>query len=265
MAKLFIPNDLTRSQLDAFRSIEMELNKLASGGSLTTGTGIPTITSNLQDGSLYYDYTNLNLYAFNGTNWNLATTQLHIRYANSVTAPNQEGKVSSSSDVVGFSTQPFDADSNQLLWRGIWWGSAIASIDPTDYVWTYTSGAGAISVNIYSTNGNIFRNDTGTTVLRADVDIGGSLQSDLEHNSFEFKWTLGINVICVDSSGNIASDGMGNIYTDTTGLTCQMRNASFHRADTTDSTISLNFRQINLSADDIDNVKTIRCEVSNIP
>ena len=59
MAKLFIPNDLTRSQLDAFRSIEMELNKLASGG-LTTGTGPPTLTSKLQDGSLYYDYTNLN-------------------------------------------------------------------------------------------------------------------------------------------------------------------------------------------------------------
>jgi len=265
MAKLFIPNDLTRSQLDAFRSIEIELNKLASGGSVTTGTGLPTITSNLQDGSLYYDYTNLNLYAFNGIDWNIATTQLHIRYATSVTSPNQSGNVTLASNVIGFSTQPFDSEGDQLLWRGIWWGSAIASINPVDYVWTYTSGAGALSVNIYSSNGNIFRNDTGTTLLRADVDIGGSLQTDLQHNSFGFKWTLGINVICVDSSGNIASDGMGNIYTETAGLTCQARSVALHRADSNDSTASLNFRQMNLSADDIDNTKTIRCEVSNIP
>jgi len=263
MAKLFIPNDLTRSQLDAFRSIEIELNKLASGGSVTTGTGLPTITPNLQDGSLYYDYTNLNLYAFNGTNWNLATTQLHIRYANSVTAPNQEGKVSSSSDVVGFSTQPFDADSNQLLWRGIWWGSAIASIDPTDYVWTYTSGAGAVAVNIYSSNGTVFRNDTGTTVLKANVDIGGTLQNDTQHDTYNYNWLLANDTLCVDAYGNIASDGLGNIYTDTVAVTCQSR-GPYHRADTSDSTVSLNFRQVTLSADDIGMVETIRVSVANI-
>jgi len=72
MAKIFIPNNLTRPQLDAFRSIEAELNRLANGGSVATGAGAPTITSNLQDGSLYYDYVNLNLYVFRSSDntWN---------------------------------------------------------------------------------------------------------------------------------------------------------------------------------------------------
>jgi len=62
MAKIFIPNNLTKPQLDAFRSIEVELNKLSSN--VTTGDGAPTVVSNLQDGAFYYDYTNLNLYVF---------------------------------------------------------------------------------------------------------------------------------------------------------------------------------------------------------
>jgi len=153
MAKLFIPNDLTRSQLDAFRSIEMELNKLASGG-LTTGTGPPTLTSKLQDGSLYYDYTNLNLYVLNGISWNIAATQLHTRYATGVVNPDQSGKVSLASNITGFSTQPFDTAGEQLLWRGTWWGSEVASTDPTDYIWTYTSGADGNNIRVeYSTDG----------------------------------------------------------------------------------------------------------------
>jgi len=62
MSKIFIPNNLTREQLDAFRSIESELNKLSSN--VVTGDGAPTVVSNLQDGAFYYDYTNLNLYVF---------------------------------------------------------------------------------------------------------------------------------------------------------------------------------------------------------
>jgi hypothetical protein len=67
MSKLLIPHGLSTAELYAFRSIEEELNKLANGGSLTKGSGQPTLTSNLQDGSLYYDYTNLNLYVFSGS------------------------------------------------------------------------------------------------------------------------------------------------------------------------------------------------------
>jgi len=63
MVKLFIPNNLTRAQLDAFRSVEVELGKL-SRGNITTGDGVPTETNQLQDGAFYYDYTNLNLYVF---------------------------------------------------------------------------------------------------------------------------------------------------------------------------------------------------------
>ena len=72
MSRIFIPNNLNRAQLDAFRSIEVELNRLANEKTVITGSGAPTEVNNLQDGSIFYDFTNLNLYVFrlSDSTWN---------------------------------------------------------------------------------------------------------------------------------------------------------------------------------------------------
>ena len=72
MSRIFIPNNLSRAQLDAFRSIEAELNRLSNEKTVLTGSGAPTEVNNLQDGSIFYDFTNLNLYVFKlaASSWN---------------------------------------------------------------------------------------------------------------------------------------------------------------------------------------------------
>jgi hypothetical protein len=216
----------------------------------------------------YYDVGANNLYVFNSGSWVLASKQLHVRYATLVTDVDSSGMVSQQTDVTDFSELPFDSSGIQKDWRGFWWGSSdIGSTDPTDYEWTLTSGtngSGAVAVNIHSTNGTMFRNDTGTTVLKANVDIGGLLQDDNQHDTYGYNWSVGSDTICVDAYGNIASDGLGNIHTDTVAVTCQSV-GPYHRADSADSTVSLNFRQITLSADDINMAETIRVSVTNIP
>jgi len=143
ISKIYIPNDLTRPQLDAFRSIETELGRLANSSSVSTGDGAPTPTSNLQDGSFYYDYTNLNLYVFRGSDnsWQGSTQQLHIRYASDAINIGSDGKVPSDSDITDFSVQPYNASGIQLKYRGIWFGGVVASFYPKDYEWTLTSGS----------------------------------------------------------------------------------------------------------------------------
>jgi len=142
---------------------------------------------------------------------------------------------------------------------------ASTAITDTSYWQLLASrGSESITVNIHSTEGTVFRNDTGTTVLKANVDIGGTLQDDTKHGQYSYNWTIGEDTLCVDGYGNVASDGLGNIYTDIEGATCQSR-GPYHRADSSNSTASINFRQITLSADDIGLVETIRLSVSNIP
>jgi len=234
-----------------------------SGSNSFSGTADPTNNSSYSDNDTFFNTTDNNLWIFSGGTWDLSNKQLHIRYADDVTNVNTSGYVPAQLDVTAFSELPFSASGEQKPWRGLYWGSTLASTDPTDYEWTHTSGAGAVTVKIFSTSGNIFKNDTGTTQLKANVDIGGSLQTDAQHNFYTYKWLVDSEVVCVDASGNIVSDGLGTIYTDTVATTCISRGA--HRADSTDTSVSLNFRQINLSADDIGTVSTLRCEVGNIP
>jgi hypothetical protein len=247
------------------RSLENRVPAGGSGGSSYVGTSEPSGT-NYDEGDSHYDSTLNNLWIFSEGDWDLSNKQLHWRYATSVTGVDDDGKVANQNQVTGFSDEPF-YNEGQKLWRGFWWGSSlIASTDPTDYEWSYTSGLGAIAVQIYSSQGNIFKNDTGVTSLRADVSIGGTLSSTSEHNNYNYKWTYGNDVVCVDSNGNIVSDGLGNIYTDTTAVSCQSRSSGYHRADSNNTTTSaVNFRTVILSADDVENSSTIRCEVSDIP
>jgi len=246
------------------RSLESRVPEGGSGGSSYVGTSEPSGT-NYDEGDSHYDSTLNNLWIFSEGAWDLSNKQLHWRYATSVTGVDDDGKVANQNQVTGFSDEPF-YNEGQKLWRGFWWGSSlIASTDPTDYEWSYTSGLGAISVDIYASNGNIFRNDSGQTTIKANVSIGGTLASETEHGNYDYKWTLGSHVVCVDAYGNVVSDGLGVIYTDTTAVSCQTRNIGYHRADSSDSSSSQNFREITVSADDIGLRDTIRCEVSNIP
>jgi len=240
-----------------------------SGSSSYGGTTTPVADGGTYvDNDTYYDGSTNNLYIFNSGEWVLASKQLHIRYATLVINVTGNGTVPNQTDVTNFSELPFDPSGEQKAWRGFWWGSSdIGSTDPTDYEWTLTSGvdgSGAVAVNIYSNNGTVFRNDTGTTVLKANVDIGGTLQDNNQHDTYDYNWSVGSDTLCVDAYGNIASDGLGNIYTDTVAVTCQSR-GPYHRADSSDTTVSINFRQITLSADDIGMVETIRVSVANIP
>jgi hypothetical protein len=247
------------------RSLEKRVPEGGAGGSSYVGVSDPSGT-NYNEGDTHYDSDLNNLWVFSGDEWELSSKQLHIRYANTIVNVSSTGTVSNQNQVTGFSIEPFTTAGDQKLWRGLWWGSSrVASTDPTDYEWTYTSGLGAISVDIYASDGTVFRNDTGETTIKANVSIGGALATETEHDSYDYKWTLGSHVICVDAYGNVVSDGLGVIYTDTTAVSCQTRNIGYHRADSSDSSSSQNFREITVSADDIGLRDTIRCEVSNIP
>ena len=158
----------------------------------------------------------------------------------------------------------YDSNANVLKFRG---QLILSNGENSTYTVTDLSDITAhdsVEVNIDSTNGTVFRNDTGTTVLRSNVSIGGRLQNNAQHSTYSYNWTVGGDVLCVDAYGNVASDGLGNIYTDTVAVSCQSR-GPYHRADSNDSTASVDLRQVTLSADDISIAETIRVSVANIP
>ena len=245
----------------------LERGMSASGGGASyQGEADPTDSSVYAENDTWYNSATNNLWIFSGGTWELTSNMIRTRYADHVTNVSSEGTVSNQVDVVGFSVLPFKPNGQQRPWRGIYWGpTSTASTNPTHYEWTYTSGAGSVDVDIYSSNGNVFFNDTGSTTLKANVAIGGELQTNTEHNSYQYKWTCNDEVICVDSNGNVVSDGLGTIFTDTVAVSCQTRSNGYHRADTSSSSASLDFREIILDASDILSVNTLRCEVTNIP
>jgi len=98
-----------------------------------TGTGFKA-------GDSWYNASTNNLWLFDGVEWNLSFDKLFIRYADQVNNINESGKVSSQQDVIGFSELPFTQDSIQKNWRGLFFGPAEGSSDPTDYEWTLTAG-----------------------------------------------------------------------------------------------------------------------------
>ena len=93
------------------------------------------------NGDTHYNSTTGNLWLFSDGSWGLSATKLHIMYATTVTNINVNGLVSAQNDVSSdFGTAPYDAAGNQKNYRGLWFGGAIASTDPTDYEWTLTAG-----------------------------------------------------------------------------------------------------------------------------
>jgi len=97
--------------------------------------------SGYNDGDTHYNSATGNLYVFSDGSWHLSVTKLHLMYADTVTNLNTSGIAAAQNDITGFSELPYTAAGVQKVWRGQWFGGAVASTDPTDYVWTLTSGA----------------------------------------------------------------------------------------------------------------------------
>lgn len=149
----------------------------------------------------------------NGTNGK--TSYLHIAYANSA-----DGKT-------GFDV----STSTNKLYIGQYTDfTSEDSTDPTKYSWTKIkgetgdAGADAISITITSSNGTIFKNNSGSTVLTAHVYKGGVEQSITDAGVCgklgSIKWYKGTSTIAVATAKTLtvtASD-----VTNYMAVTCQL-------------------------------------------
>lgn len=149
----------------------------------------------------------------NGTNGK--TSYLHIAYANSA-----DGKT-------GFDV----STSTNKLYIGQYTDfTAEDSTDPTKYSWTKikgetgAAGADAISITITSSNGTIFKNNSGSTVLTAHVYKGGVEQSITDAGVCgklgSIKWYKGTSTTAVATAKTLtvtASD-----VTNYMAITCQL-------------------------------------------
>ena len=149
----------------------------------------------------------------NGTNGK--TSYLHIAYANSA-----DGKT-------GFDV----STSTNKLYIGQYTDfTSEDSTDPTKYSWTKikgetgAAGADAISITITSSNGTIFKNNSGSTVLTAHVYKGGVEQSITDAGVCgtlgSIKWYKGTSTTAVATAKTLtvtASD-----VTNYMAITCQL-------------------------------------------
>lgn len=149
----------------------------------------------------------------NGTNGK--TSYLHIAYANSA-----DGKT-------GFD---ISTSTNKLYIGQYTDFTAEDSTDPTKYSWTKikgetgAAGADAISITITSSNGTIFKNNSGSTVLTAHVYKGGVEQSITDAGVCgklgSIKWYKGTSTTAVATAKTLtvtASD-----VTNYMAITCQL-------------------------------------------
>lgn len=110
------------------------------------------------DGDTHYNSTTGNLWLFSDGSWGLSVTKLHIRYADSATNLSTAGIAPAQNDITGFSELPYTSAGVQKAYRGLWFGGAVASTDPTDYEWTLTAGeSGAVPTyeRYYSTTAGL--------------------------------------------------------------------------------------------------------------
>ena len=149
----------------------------------------------------------------NGTNGK--TSYLHIAYANSA-----DGKT-------GFDV----STSTNKLYIGQYTDfTSKDSTDPTKYSWTKikgetgAAGADAISITITSSNGTIFKNNSGSTVLTAHVYKGGVEQSITDAGVCgtlgSIKWYKGASTTAASTSKTLtvtASD-----VTNSMAITCRL-------------------------------------------
>ena len=124
-------------------------------------------------------------------------------------------------------------------------------------------GADAILVIVDQSNGNIFKNNAGTTTLRADVYIGGSLQDASSHNNYEYKWTYQGNTVCVSSTRQLLN--ASGVPLTATANVCTTGFPADSTVMTNPSSLGANLRSIIAGAEDVNETANLEIEVSNIP
>lgn len=132
----------------------------------------PTAGSYSENDTHFNAATN-NLWLFKNGVWELDTTILHIRYADSV-SPNPPVV---QADIVGFSEDPLSVDGSIKNWRGLWWGDLTASTNPLAYEWI-DSSTNPPELERYRTDKHGLRSDVGTPdspTLGSIWTLGGPL------------------------------------------------------------------------------------------
>jgi hypothetical protein len=235
--------------------LRRKLNKLekniggSSGSSTTVGAAPP---AGPNEGDTYFDPDTGILYIFYNGDWIPSSQTLHIRYAELVINLNNQGKVTSNDYVTGFSENPYTPTGTLNAWRGTYIGNPIAPNSPTYYTWRLTQGEDgedgkdSILVAIETSNGTVFKNDLGSTILTANVYIGGIEVSESDYNTFTYEWTVGLlGKVCRYNINNevssVASDGI-----------CP-----------SGETLAI-ARTIVVGAEDVDTTAKFKCTVGNI-
>jgi len=116
------------------------LERSTGGSQKIFVSGVDPSGTGYVDGDTHYNSVTGNLWLFSNGSWGLSVNKLHIRYATAVTNLSTAGIAPSQGDVTGFSELPYTAAGVQRAYRGLWFGGAAASTDPTDYEWTLTAG-----------------------------------------------------------------------------------------------------------------------------
>ena len=90
----------------------------------------------------------------------------------------------------------------------------------SDPVLIYDRGLPNLMVDILAPNGNIFRNDTGQTEVKAFITSDGTEISSEDYNKFNYEWTSGGVPVCVHETTRYVSHIDGNIVTVGSDGTC---------------------------------------------
>lgn len=90
----------------------------------------------------------------------------------------------------------------------------------SDPVLIYDRGRPNLMVDIVAPNGNIFRNDTGQTEVKAFITSDGTEISSEDYNKFNYEWTSGGVPVCVHETTRYVSHIDGNIVTVGSDGTC---------------------------------------------
>lgn len=97
----------------------------------------------------------------------------------------------------------------------------ITPSDWSDTVLAYDRGGEAdLDVDIVAPNGNIFRNDTGETEVKAVITADGVEISPEEYAQFDYEWTSGGVPVCVHETTRYVSHIDGNIVVVGSDGTC---------------------------------------------
>jgi predicted phage tail protein len=164
--------------------------------------------------------------------------------------------LSADGDIVYVSTRTFSSDG--LAPQDASWDTPV--------IYSQREDGSNIDIRIDSSEGTVFKNNSGSTTLKATALEDGLEMSDEAHNSMTYAWTDGQgNTLCVTSSREVIdNNGIPLLATGSTGsLTCSIGVP----ADSSEPacTHGSNLREIILGAEDVTEKQNINVIVGNIP